>query len=200
MRTASWETITGQENLLILAPRPGDESSHCGGLIARSCRRGRPPYVVVLTDGITASDPSHEAATRAATRVLGLPGNRLLLAGLFYNTLPTLGPAFNAIVHGITTVMWARDCNVICAPWQSPDPARQQDDATAAHRIAETVARQSGVGLLYYLTQPDAPADAWRFDITAELMAKRGAIAEHAGTVADPLPYEHYLSPATQHR
>ena len=193
MPTASWETITGQENLLILAPRPGDESLHCGGLIAGCCRRGRPPYIVVLTDGVTASDPSREAATRAATRRLGLPANRLLLAGLFYNALPTQGPAFDAIVHGITTVMWARDCNVICAPWPTPDPARRQDDATATHRIAEAVARQSGVGLLSYLTQPDAPHNAWRFDITPELMAKRGAIAEHVGTTADTPPYEHYI-------
>ncbi len=199
MPTASWETITGQENLMILAPRPGDESLHCGGLIARSCRRGRPPYVVVLTDGATVSDPSREAATRAATRALGLPANRLLLAGLFYNTLPTQGPAFDAIVHGITTVMWARDCNIICAPWPSPDPARPRDDAAAAHRIAEAVADQSGVGLLSYLTQPEAPPDAWRFDITAELAAKRRAIAEHA-VVADPPPHEHYLSPPAQRR
>ena len=177
MPTASWETITSEENLLILAPRPGDESLHCGGLIARCCRRGRPPYVVVLTDGLTASDASHEAATRAAARRLGLPANRLLLAGLYYNTLPTQGPAFEAIVHGITTVMWARDCNIVCAPWPSPDPARQQDDATAAHRIAEAVARESGVGLLSYLTQPEAPADPLPPDLA---------------------PHEHFLSPPAQ--
>ncbi len=137
----TWEAITGNENLLVLAPRPGDEVRLCGGLIAEGCRRGRPPFVVVLTD---APGRSLEQEARAAARLLGLPADRLLLAGLSYDSLPAEGPAFDAIVHGITMVMWARDCNVICAP----GPENGNGDRAAAHRIALAVAERSGVGLL----------------------------------------------------
>ena len=53
---APLRAITGDENVLILVPGPGDESLWCGGLIAESCRRGRPPFVMVLGDG-TGSHP-----------------------------------------------------------------------------------------------------------------------------------------------
>lgn len=164
MTTATWDTITGNQNVLVLAPRPGDESRLCGGLIAEGCRRGRPPFVVVLTD---AADRSLEQEIRGAVRLLGLPAGRLLLAGLSYEALPGRGPAFQAIVHGITMVMWARDCNVICAP----APAEDDGDRTAAHRIARAVAKGSGVGLL-----SAAPAGGLAFDAGGGLEAKRAAL------------------------
>jgi LmbE family N-acetylglucosaminyl deacetylase len=178
MPTVPWETITGNENLLILAARPGDESLIFGGLIARCCRRGRPPFVVVLTDGSAmpagsnAMSPDqraarHERETRAAARHLGLPANRLLMAGLLDGAEPREGPAFDALVDGIRLIMWARDCNVICASDQ-PD----------IHRIAAAVAASSGVGLLSRLTH--AADTAWRLDIRPELPAKYAAISEHA--------------------
>ncbi len=192
MPTACWETLTGSENLLILAPRPGDESRHCGGLIAQCCRRGRPPFVVVLTDGVSAADRSHEADIRAATRALGLPAGRLLIAGLFCDALPAEGPAFDAIVHGLTMIMWARDCNVVCAPWA----AGEHGDVATTQRIAEAVVRRSGVGRLYYLTTDGAAADPWCLDIAAELAAKRRAVAVHDAAAVDPAPFECFVSPA----
>src|ERR1700721_4539663 len=53
---ANLETILGGERPLILAPHADDESLGCGGLIAACCERGRPPCVVILTDG-AASHP-----------------------------------------------------------------------------------------------------------------------------------------------
>jgi LmbE family N-acetylglucosaminyl deacetylase len=183
---ASWETITGHENLLILAPHPGDESLFCGGLIARSCRRGRPPFVMVLTDGTAhpqsnADTPDrlaalHERETRAAMKCLGLPANRLLMAGLFDGTIPHEGKLFDALVQGVMLVMWARDCNVICAPWQQDT----SNDHRAAHRVAAEVAARSGVGLLAYQATNAIPAEGCRLDITPDLPAKRNAIAAHA--------------------
>jgi LmbE family N-acetylglucosaminyl deacetylase len=188
---ASWETITGNENLLILAPHPGDESLFCGGLIARSCRRGRPPFVMVLTDG-SASHPQsnayssdrlaalHEQETRAAVRRLGLPANRLLMAGLFDGTVPHEGKLFDALVQGVTLVMWARDCNIICAPSQHSPLA----DHRAAQRVAAEVAARSGVGLITYEAAdamlPEQTVEGWRLDITPDLSAKRDAVAAHS--------------------
>jgi LmbE family N-acetylglucosaminyl deacetylase len=185
------QTLAGEENLLVLAPRPGDESLHCGGLIARCCRRGRPPFVVVLTDGSTLSASSgheppdvlarrHEQETRMAMRCLGLPPQRLLLAGLFDEAVLASGLAFDALVRGITLVMWARDCNIICVATESQATAIP----ALASRVAAEVVRQSGVGLLS--CQPitgrslaDHPGTEYRLDIAPDIPAKRAALAAH---------------------
>jgi len=187
---AGLETITGNENLLVLAPVPSDESLGCGGLIAACCRRGRPPFVMVLGDG-TGTDPAAsgdtgglanllERRTRAAVVRLGLPRERLLMAGLYGDDLPNAGPAFEAVVRGVTLVMWARDCNIICAPWPGPD---SPDRVRAAYAIAVAVAARSGVGLLAAVGprgRGAAVPDALCLDISADLAAKCAAVAEHA--------------------
>ena len=211
LSAAMYGALISGENLLILAPRPGDESMACGGLVARCCRHGRPPFVMILTDGSTTSASTgpntpdelarmHERETRRAVQCLGLPAQRMLMAGLFDGTVPLGGPAFEAVVRGITLVMWARDCNVICAPASN----QGGPDQIAASRIAGEVARRSGVRLLRY-TQPGSrspdccdgldPGHLWRIDISRELPAKRAAIKAHAtqfDTVSflDLHPYE----------
>ena len=139
--------ITG-ENLMILVPNPGDETPSCGTLIAQCCRRGRPPFVMVLADGSAGQSDAYAARrerdTRAALASLGLPAERVLLAGLFEGTIPESGPTFEAIIRAVTLVMWARDCNVVCAP--SRDGPKADHRATAA--IAAAVASRSGVALL----------------------------------------------------
>jgi LmbE family N-acetylglucosaminyl deacetylase len=206
------EAITGDENVMILAPAPGDESLWCGGLIARSCRRGRPPFVMVLGDGSASPAPSgvnapdrlaalHERETRAAVARLGLPAERLLMVGLFDGTIPEDGPVFEAVVRAVTLVMWARDCNVVCAPWRDSPAA----DHRAAYRIAAEVSTCSGVGFLAYAApsttlRPDGSAGAWRLDVAAQLQAKRDAIAAHVSRSdtddAEPHLSEVYLRPA----
>ncbi len=200
---AGLETITGGENLLILAAAPPDPALACGGLIAALCRRGRAPFVMVLGDGTEAkaADPaSDEAArrsdreTRAAVRALGLPPERLLLAGVYGGAIPDAGPMFEAIVRAVTLVMWARDCNVVCAPWPGGAPAAQ----AATFTVAAAVARTSGVGLLA-VAHPDAPllpSATWRLDISGQIAAKRAAIAAHASQPATtPALFEAYVSP-----
>lgn len=193
---ASLQAITGGENLMILVPTPGDESVWCGGLIAESCRRGRPPFVMVLGDG-TSSHPRsaayppdrlanlHDRETRAAVACLGLPHERLLMAGVYDGSIPAAGPGFDAVVRAVTLVMWARDCNVVCAPWpgagqDAGNDARDDAGWRSTFGIAAAVARGSGVGLLAYAAG-DVPADeGWRLDITAQLVPKRAAVAAHA--------------------
>ncbi len=187
MPIASWEALTGPENLLILAPRPGDETLYCGGLIARSCRRGRPPFVLVLTDGQTRAEASREPRTRAAMQALGLPANRMLMAGLYRDSLPTEGPAFDAIARGVAVIMWARDCNVICAPL----PGEGLPDRTAAHRLANAVAAATGVGLLYY----PGGNGGLMLDIAPEHRAKQAALGAYGMQMSDPQQYEAFMSP-----
>ena len=195
MLTESWEAITGEENLLILATCPGDEAMGCGGLIAQSCRRGRPPFVLVLTDGCEPGADDSAAAlleqrTRAAARCLGLPSNRLLMAGLPIGHVPAEGRAFESVVHGVTTVMWARDCNVICAPALTE---ASPDRITAAH-IAAAVAARSGVGLLTYHLPPSEHQPAGRvLDITRDLPAKHLALAAHETSLADVPAHEVFV-------
>lgn len=182
------QAITGNETLLVLAAHPGDESALCGGLIAQSCRRGRPPFVMVLGDG-SASDPiapdpaalaqRHERETRAAAACLGLPPGRLLMVGLFDPALAAPSPpVFDAIVRAVALVMWARDCNAVCAPAPTPD-ANPSPGHAAAHRIAAVVAERTGVAHLSYAAPPGP--HALHLDITDQRPAKHAAIAAHTG-------------------
>ena len=197
----SLRSITGDENVLVLVPRPGDESLWCGGLIAESCRRGRPPFVMVLGDG-TESHPHsaayppdrlanlHDRETRAAVACLGLPHERLLMAGVYDGHIPEGGPGFDAVVRAVMLVMWARDCNVICAPW----PGSGGDTALrSTFGIAAAVARVSGVGLLAYAAGNATEGEGCQLDITAQLGPKRAAVAAHASQLGqvvldDPAP------------
>ena len=143
---------------------------------------------------------------------LGLPHERLLMAGVYDGHIPTGGAGFDAVVRAVTLVMWARDCNVICGPWPGGDGDAGRRSASA---IAQAVARASGVGLLAYAAG-NAPAEGgWRLDITAQLVLKRAAVSAHAsqlgqvvlddpaprlfdpGAAACTQPYEVLLRPAS---
>jgi LmbE family N-acetylglucosaminyl deacetylase len=113
----------------------------------------------------------HERETRVAARCLGLPSGRLLMTGLFDGTIPDSGPVFDAVVRAVVLVMWARDCNVICAPWAGAGPVERATD-----RIAEAVAARSGVAQLAYAA---AGSGVLTLDISRDLPAKQQAIAAH---------------------
>lgn len=89
-RVAKSEDLTIQDECCIIAPHPDDETLGCGGLIARLCRQGTPPHVVILTGG----GKSHGSCchideeelkaqrrdlARQALKGLGLPADHLHL-------------------------------------------------------------------------------------------------------------------------
>jgi LmbE family N-acetylglucosaminyl deacetylase len=51
------DVITNGNVVMVLAPHPDDETLGCGGLITELTAKGRPPVVVVVTDG-TGSHPA----------------------------------------------------------------------------------------------------------------------------------------------
>jgi len=132
------------ENVLVLAERPGDAVRHCGDLIARLCRQGRPPFVVVLTDG-NAGGVAADRDARAGLAQCGLAGGRLLMFGIT-GAVPGSGPLLEAAVRALCFVSWRHDCNVLCAP-------------APAMPVARAAAAASGLGLVrtdrgqYHLVQ-----------------------------------------------
>jgi len=127
------DELFATEISLILAERPGDAVRHCGALIADLCRQGRPPFVVVLTDGNAAGAEADRQA-RAGLAACGLDGGRLLMFGIS-GELPASGPVFQAAVAALCFVAWRHDCNVLC----TPPPAMV---------LARAAAAASGVGLV----------------------------------------------------
>lgn len=200
------DSIDGGRGALVLAPHPDDESLGCGGFIAEACRRGRPPVVLVLTDGAGSHPTSRshpapvlrrvrESEARAAVSELGLPPGRIGFLGLRDTAAPTAGPAFDAAVAAVLDAHARGGCGPILAPWEH-DPHR---DHEAAHLMAVAAARHAGVPHLAYpvwgWTLPDdrplpGPApDGARLHIASHLPAKRRAIAahasQHAGLIRD---------------
>jgi LmbE family N-acetylglucosaminyl deacetylase len=202
---ATADTIVGTGRTLILAPHPDDESLGCGGLIAELCRLGRPPRVVVLTDGAgshpgsrvfaaTALRDVREQEVRRALRALGLGDQD----GPTFMRLPDTaaphdGPAFDDAVANLAA--YAVGCAAICATW-AHDP---HCDHQAAHKIAAAAAARTGLRHIAYpvwgwtlpptACLPGDVAVGWRLDIAASLAMKRAAIAahrsQHGGVIED---------------
>ena len=182
---------------LILAPHPDDESLGCGGLIAAACAAGRPPLVVILTDG-AASHPGsldyppprlarlRQAEALDATARLGLPAERLMFLNFPDAALPGDGAAFAAAAARLAALAREQRCGVVIGPWRH-DP---HCDHEAGALLAQAVAEQAGLPLRSYpvwgwLLPPDTMLPeirrgGWRLDIAAQLPRKRQAIAAHA--------------------
>jgi LmbE family N-acetylglucosaminyl deacetylase len=190
------DAIIGTGKLLILAPHPDDESLGCGGLIAACCAAGRPPFVLVLTDGAgshpgSRSHPperlraTREAEARRALAALGLGPDHVAFLGLPDAAAPHDGPGFDRAVAAIVAQAEATVCTTIAAPWQH-DP---HCDHLAAHRMAEVAAARLGLRHIAYpvwgWTLPENDTletniAGGRLDIEPHLPAKRRAIAAHA--------------------
>jgi LmbE family N-acetylglucosaminyl deacetylase len=189
------DAIVGAGTLLILAPHPDDESLGCGGLIAACCAAGRPPFVLVLTDG-TGSHPrsrlypplrlkkARKAEARRAMAALGLGPSHFAFLGLPDTAAPHDGADFDRAGAAIAARARAIGCTTVAAPWQH-DP---HCDHLAAHRMAKTAAAQLGLRHVAYpiwgWTLPpgdalDATIAGGRLDIERHLPAKRRAIAAH---------------------
>lgn len=187
---------------LVLAPHPDDESLGCGGLIATACARGRPPIVVVVTDGAgshpgSASHPParlqevREAELHAAVAILGLPPGRVALLRLPDTRAPQEGADFEAAVAAVAGLVRRHDATTICTTWRH-DP---HGDHAAAQRIGEAAAGATGATLLEYpvwgWTLPAeqgldvADVAGARLYIGPHLPLKRRAIAAHSSQYAD---------------
>lgn len=188
--------LFGERPILVLAPHPDDESLGCGGMMARACARGHPVYVAVLTDGAASHPgsavwpPSRMRGLRAmevqaATAMLGVPREHLLLLGVPDGAAPRRGAAFASLLARLADWSAARDIGTVCATWHH-DP---HGDHVAAARLAAALCRRIGARHLAYpvwaWTLPDdaempAPAGGARLDIAGYLPLKRRAIDAHA--------------------
>lgn len=187
---------------MILAPHADDESLGCGGFIAASCRAGRPPLVVVLTDGVGSHPASptwppdrlrarRELETRNATALLGLPAERLAFLRLPDTRCPNDGPDFAVAVETLSSLAAEYGCDTLLAPW-THDP---HCDHESAWKMGQALAHRDRLPLLAYPvwgwliaseTEIDAaPPAGWRLDITTDLQAKATAIQAHESQYGD---------------
>jgi LmbE family N-acetylglucosaminyl deacetylase len=198
--------IIGPGRCVVLAPHPDDESLGCGGLIASSVADGRPPSVLILTDG-TGSHPNsaeyppdrlralrrQEAIT--AVTALGLPSDHIHFIDQKDTAAPTGGSGFDAIIQMILRLTSPGSVTAILAPWRH-DP---HCDHEAAALLAERLATLLNIRLVSYpvwgwALPPSIDIDellgtGWRLDISRYLQAKRRAIgahrSQHGGLITD---------------
>lgn len=188
---------------LILAPHADDETLGCGGLIAELCERGRPPVVLVVTDG-TGSHPGsrlwpaerlrtlRESEALQAVAALGMQAWDIGFMRLRDAAAPQEGPAFEAACAVIAARVRRHGCDTLLAPWLL-DP---HCDHEAVQKMARQVAHGLGIRLLSYpvwgwLIAPDAnlavetPVRGFRLDVGRHLERKRQAIRLHASQYSD---------------
>ena len=192
-KTGGWpasnlRAIFDDQYVLLLAVRPGDETLCCGGFIAESCARGRPPFVCIVTDGssdaTTVHSPDQVAQwraerSRAATAMLDLPEERLLLFGLYDDSVPQADALFERLVGAVADIARRYDCNVLCAPFQ-PQP---DGDYFAVHRLAQAVAARADLNLIWYGSLAGLPDqndvngyEIRRLDIAGHVARKRTSV------------------------
>ncbi|GBR09342.1 PIG-L deacetylase family protein [Acetobacter oeni] len=181
---------------LILVPHADDESLGCGGLIATLCAAGRPPVIVILTDG-TGSHPNsltwpasrlraqREQEARNATACLGLPDHHLVFLRLHDTQAPHDGPDFDHAVHHLTKLARTTNSTTLLAPWRH-DP---HCDHESAWKMAVTISNTLNIALFAYpvwgwLIPPETnidepPPKGFRLDITPFQTIKTRAIHLH---------------------
>lgn len=187
---------------MVLAPHADDESLGCGGLIAASCAAGRPPLVVIVTDGAGSHPGSltwpaarlrarREAEAETATWHLGLPPERLAFLRLPDTRSPHAGADFDMAVETLSSLAAAHGCDTILAPW-SHDP---HCDHESVWKMGLALAERERMRLLAYpvwgwLLAPEIELDTgalagWRFDVTPFQSRKALAIQAHESQYGD---------------
>jgi LmbE family N-acetylglucosaminyl deacetylase len=189
--------------VVILAPHPDDETLGTGGLMAAAAAAGRPPTVLVLTDG-AGSHPRSKAygkerlialrqdESRAAAGVLGVPDRCLHHLGQPDTALPADGPAFDRLVEDVMAKVEGVGARTVLVTWDK-DPHCDHEAAAALARAMRR--RDDRLSLWFYpvwgwhLEAEDAvdapPPDGYRLDIAPYQAAKREAIAAHASQMTD---------------
>ncbi len=199
----SLDDIIGGGTCLILAPHPDDESLGCGGLIAACVAAGRPPLVVILTDGAGSHPnsksfpPARLRACRAqevrdAVGILGLGEDRLVCLNQPDAAAPIDGPGFEAVMATLLALTGKEPrCSAIVAPWRY-DP---HCDHEAAALLGVAVASGAGIKHIAYpvwgwtlaadAAIPETVIGGFRLDIGRFLVAKRDAIQAHRSQYGD---------------
>jgi LmbE family N-acetylglucosaminyl deacetylase len=189
-------TQTGNAPMLILAPHPDDESLGCGGLIAQATQAARQLRVLVLTDG-TGSHPNsaaypaprlrriREAETIEAARALGLAAEHVSFLRVQDTRAPKSGAEAERLAAQIAGHAQACGARILFTSWRC-DP---HSDHLAASLLARKAARLAGASVFEYPVWgwtipprrllPMMPIEGFRLDVTAQLPAKRRAIACH---------------------
>ena len=176
---------------LVLAPHPDDETLGCGGLIATLCDLGRPPAVLLVTDGArshpgSASYPPERLRSLrarealAASAILGLSSERVRFLDLPDGAAPMAGDDFAAAVSTIRRTAARFGCTALAASWRH--------DPHCDHQATAAMARASGLRVLSYpvwgwLLPHEAPIDepvsGCRIPVDHVLDRKRRAMAAH---------------------
>ncbi|MFC3123787.1 PIG-L deacetylase family protein [Pseudoroseomonas globiformis] len=194
--------------VLVLAPHPDDEALGCGGLLAALAAAGRPAGVLILSDGAGSHPGSRRVPAPAlrsmraqeaarAVAALGLPAERLRLAGYPDGDVPASGPRLR---EAVSTILDLRPRTIL-----SPLGLDPHKDHEASWAIAQDAAQCSGARLLAYPVwswrylypemgpgMPPLPPREWpgpprgaRLDITAFRDTKLRAVGEHRSQTSD---------------
>ena len=182
---------------LVLSPHPDDESLGCGGFIATAIKEGRPPVVVIVSDG-SASHPGsvtwpplrlaslRQEESRQALKALGLAPDRLMFLGLADTAVPMDGQDFDAAIHHLLEIVGRHNCQTVLVPWRH-DPHCDHEAVWIMGQKLKALRPQ--LRILAYpvwgLTLPpeqeikEGPPTGWRLDVRAFLNKKREAIRAH---------------------
>jgi LmbE family N-acetylglucosaminyl deacetylase len=199
---ADLDDITGENTTMILSPHPDDESLACGGLIAESCARARPPIVVIMTDGTGSHRSSitypptrlrdlREREAASAVGRLGLPHERLRFMRLRDSHMPRTGPFYDSAIERLARLFDSCRCGAILAPWLY-DP---HCDHQATHEMGRVLAAKVNAKLLSYpvwgwllpagIIGTDQNVAGWRLDIRSHLTTKLDAINSYESQYSD---------------
>ncbi|WP_439534056.1 hypothetical protein [Polymorphobacter sp.] len=182
-------SLTLMRPFLILAPRLGDETLGCGGLIARGLMLGLNPTVIALTDGDQPGTPDYWGRPTSkcsvdadrftkATAALGLPLHNVHRFGL-----ASIFEADDSVVSRIMAIMMdIGACTIFVT-----DPSEIDSDRVAAFRLAVRLIKATPVdavcGLVTYpIAQRFEGGDFSRFErLTVGIArpAKIEAIAQY---------------------
>ena len=206
-RSAPWTTIShlsGDGDVILLAPHPDDETLGCGGAIAALCEAGQKVQVVVVTDGCRSHPSSklypperlrqvREAEVQKALSIL--TGGRGP-AAIMLNYPDTATPEDDAGVAAAAEriiPMISRTTTALWASW-GQDPHRDHESVA---RIAARIATLRP-GLVYwsypiwgrFLEQPPAIGSDQmvKFDTQTWQKRKAEAVAAHASQMTGLIP------------
>jgi LmbE family N-acetylglucosaminyl deacetylase len=149
------ERFAGNGGVVVVSPHPDDETLGCGGLIALCAEERRPCRIVVVSDG-TGSHPNskrwpsdalrnlRENEVRDALSQLGISETAITFLRLPDRGVPIDGPAADAAVATIASVVQSIDATALFVTWQN--------DPHCDHRASSRLARRAQSQLDHPLT------------------------------------------------